>query len=305
MYDPSIGRFLTEDPLGFRSGDINLYRYVRNSPLNATDPSGLIGRTVQLGGGEAQAYVEWLPEQGVAEISVSRGGNELTRFRWLRTDPGRVIEVRTHRDGNVQLPGISPNLMRRISLSLTYQIRNMIMRTQLGVPNFSWNRNLIPNAVRQAYPQCPPANRPGGGRMGRGAALGLAAFSVFGLGASSYIENRGHADIAPGAADRFRRIEQWESFGFSPEIARTFPLEVSPDVYQAHVTIEMRPETINNLLSRTPALSRQQWEQIFEGFFVYHLSLPDSDRIDVIIDNWSRIMNRFDTTERMLAPNDA
>ncbi|ERN39820.1 RHS repeat-associated core domain protein [Rubidibacter lacunae KORDI 51-2] len=40
-YDPRTGRFLSEDPLGFGAGDVNLYRYVGNSPLNAIDPYGL------------------------------------------------------------------------------------------------------------------------------------------------------------------------------------------------------------------------------------------------------------------------
>ncbi|WP_020467964.1 RHS repeat-associated core domain-containing protein [Zavarzinella formosa] len=42
MYDPSTGRFLTEDPLGQYAGDVNVYRYVGNSPLDATDPSGQV-----------------------------------------------------------------------------------------------------------------------------------------------------------------------------------------------------------------------------------------------------------------------
>jgi uncharacterized protein RhaS with RHS repeats len=41
MYDPTVGRFLTEDPSGL-GPDPNDYRYVRNSPTNATDPSGLV-----------------------------------------------------------------------------------------------------------------------------------------------------------------------------------------------------------------------------------------------------------------------
>jgi RHS repeat-associated protein len=39
--DPDEGRFKSEDPIGFRAGDADLYRYVRNNPINATDPSGL------------------------------------------------------------------------------------------------------------------------------------------------------------------------------------------------------------------------------------------------------------------------
>lgn len=48
MYDPRVGRFLSEDPIGFGAGDANLYRYVFNSPTNATDPSGLDTRVTQL-----------------------------------------------------------------------------------------------------------------------------------------------------------------------------------------------------------------------------------------------------------------
>jgi len=39
-YDPSTGRWLSQDPLGFDAGDSNLYRYVNNEPTGATDPSG-------------------------------------------------------------------------------------------------------------------------------------------------------------------------------------------------------------------------------------------------------------------------
>lgn len=40
-YDPTIGRWTTEDPIGFEGGDANLYRYVENNPLNGVDPDGL------------------------------------------------------------------------------------------------------------------------------------------------------------------------------------------------------------------------------------------------------------------------
>ena len=39
-YDPEIGRFISEDPIGFAGGDINLYGYVWNNPQSWTDPSG-------------------------------------------------------------------------------------------------------------------------------------------------------------------------------------------------------------------------------------------------------------------------
>jgi hypothetical protein len=41
-FDPSIGRWVSEDPIGFTAADPNLYRYNGNNPTNATDPSGLL-----------------------------------------------------------------------------------------------------------------------------------------------------------------------------------------------------------------------------------------------------------------------
>ncbi|QYO65715.1 RHS repeat-associated core domain-containing protein [Leptolyngbya sp. 7M] len=40
-YDPNLGRFISEDPIGFAGGDINLYGYVWNNPMHFTDPMGL------------------------------------------------------------------------------------------------------------------------------------------------------------------------------------------------------------------------------------------------------------------------
>ena len=42
-YDANVGRFIGQDPTGFGAGDGNLYRYVGNNSVSATDPSGLAG----------------------------------------------------------------------------------------------------------------------------------------------------------------------------------------------------------------------------------------------------------------------
>jgi uncharacterized protein RhaS with RHS repeats len=39
--DPVLGRFISEDPIGFEAGDFNVGRYVGNSPLGYFDPNGL------------------------------------------------------------------------------------------------------------------------------------------------------------------------------------------------------------------------------------------------------------------------
>jgi RHS repeat-associated protein len=39
-YDPKAGRFISKDPIGFGGGDVNLFRYVGNDPVDFTDPEG-------------------------------------------------------------------------------------------------------------------------------------------------------------------------------------------------------------------------------------------------------------------------
>jgi hypothetical protein len=39
-YDPSVGRFLSRDPIRYQGGDVNLYRYCGSNPVNGTDPGG-------------------------------------------------------------------------------------------------------------------------------------------------------------------------------------------------------------------------------------------------------------------------
>src|SRR4029077_4294282 len=45
-FDPKVGRWTTEDPLRFATGDDNLYRYVQNDSVNALDPSGAINAPI-------------------------------------------------------------------------------------------------------------------------------------------------------------------------------------------------------------------------------------------------------------------
>ena len=39
-YDSQTGKWTAKDPIGFRGGDTNLYRYVLNDPVNLVDPEG-------------------------------------------------------------------------------------------------------------------------------------------------------------------------------------------------------------------------------------------------------------------------
>jgi RHS repeat-associated protein len=50
-YDPTLGRFIGEDPIGF-AGDVNFYSYVRGNPAGGSDPLGLRSYVVEAAHGK-------------------------------------------------------------------------------------------------------------------------------------------------------------------------------------------------------------------------------------------------------------
>ena len=71
-YDPEIGRFISEDPIGFAGGDINLYGYVGNNPLSFTDPSG--NYTCRKGGKQKKTDCKILIDK-IRELSANNDIN--------------------------------------------------------------------------------------------------------------------------------------------------------------------------------------------------------------------------------------
>ncbi len=57
-YDSTLGRFLSEDPVGIRGG-LNLYEYVDNAPTSLVDPSGLIRDDTVEPGGCRRVCLKW------------------------------------------------------------------------------------------------------------------------------------------------------------------------------------------------------------------------------------------------------
>jgi RHS repeat-associated protein len=73
-YEPGTGRFISQDPLGMAGSGINLYRYVGDSPMNATDPYGLIGLGTGPGGADSGADVPGPGSCGSSGGTKSSGG---------------------------------------------------------------------------------------------------------------------------------------------------------------------------------------------------------------------------------------
>jgi RHS repeat-associated protein len=83
-YSPQLGRFISEDPLGFNGGDTNVYAYVGDDPLSLSDPLGLqsagtttAGATTTTTGWTAadeaayQAYVQELEAEAAAGTATA------------------------------------------------------------------------------------------------------------------------------------------------------------------------------------------------------------------------------------------
>jgi RHS repeat-associated protein len=72
-YDPGVGRWLSEDPIGFAAGDPNLYRYVGNSVGAYVDPEGL----------ETVVMVHATTPEAASNIVTNGLQPGIDRLRWL------------------------------------------------------------------------------------------------------------------------------------------------------------------------------------------------------------------------------
>ncbi len=83
-YDPEMGRFLSEDPIGFGGGDINIYRYVYNSSTNYSDP---FGYKVKFGG--SPTFQEKI-KQVYNKVKSTKHGNAMCEILEKRKETYRI-----------------------------------------------------------------------------------------------------------------------------------------------------------------------------------------------------------------------
>ncbi|MDW7995212.1 MAG: RHS repeat-associated core domain-containing protein [Gemmatales bacterium] len=97
-YDPSTGRWTTEDPLGFAAGDLNLYRYAFNLPVTFIDPSG---RRRWVWPWDPRAKWSWDPDDWLVGEAI----NDLLGTKNIKRLP---FGIPGYIDINIGLPVIIP-----------------------------------------------------------------------------------------------------------------------------------------------------------------------------------------------------
>jgi RHS repeat-associated protein len=115
-YDCVVGRFISEDAIGFNGNDVNLYRYVRNSPVNYLDPLGLLTIVIPGGFGKTGNLPQNIADVGqytvitlgdlgfpgpdISGVKARRVLSQVAPIINKGLRPGEPIVIIAHSDGN-------------------------------------------------------------------------------------------------------------------------------------------------------------------------------------------------------------
>ncbi len=140
-YHPGLGRFMSEDPMGFSAGDNNLFRYCGNDPMDRTDPTGLIDGILDRSG-----YLEY---QLVQDTKIDYGGDgwHVEGLKGTENKPGDRVHLevdRTVSTGRGGAPGATTHDTTASTVNGTPTIHEQInvrYASDAGPKNQTFARN--------------------------------------------------------------------------------------------------------------------------------------------------------------------
>jgi RHS repeat-associated protein len=95
MYNPALGRFLQTDPTGFDAGDMNLFRYCGDDPVDGSDPTGLYVATLTMfGGGDWSSRADGLTNLDVHRLNEGKIVDEIRAFEKSMNEQGGDAKVK-------------------------------------------------------------------------------------------------------------------------------------------------------------------------------------------------------------------
>jgi len=163
-YNSEIGRWMSEDPIGFAARDANLSRYVGNEATMFVDPDGLAKKTIGTGVRGYTLFLEWFPDRYTGELKVLRGKEEMAIIKYmLNPKTGEGVCETVVRHGGKTLPGIASSKLKK----LAPQIRDAMDRIVVRRTGGEWVISRIGRRIGLGT---------AGKGMGTGVGAGLAAF---------------------------------------------------------------------------------------------------------------------------------
>jgi RHS repeat-associated protein len=133
-YDPEQGRFIEIDPIIFSGGDVDLYRYVGNSPPNLADPSGLSSKFWK-------ANMDVLRKYGFNPHGdpMRLGGDWDTILR-------KIAELIEKEPNKYRICGHLQTILLALEVSLS--VRMGRIDTDLGHPMQTWREQQLHKSLR-------------------------------------------------------------------------------------------------------------------------------------------------------------